>query len=153
MGDLTALIERVEKATGPDSALDVAIACTLLDARQHKAWNAANGLRPRGAPPLPDDVFWMRHARPYTSSLDAALALVGEILPGWFWRAGYVPNPQWINGINYYSWAHLSRTTASHCDREDEATGWAHTVPIAIILALLRALQSQQENSEVKDAG
>lgn len=144
-GDLTALIERVEKATGPDSALDVAIACTLLDARQHKAWNAANGLRPRGAPPLPDDVFWMRHARPYTSSLDAALALVKEMLPGWT-RAVDATAPEC--GIEVELFAPDDkvrtphRTKATH-DLETHAT----------LLALLRALQSQQEKSEVNDAG
>lgn len=150
-GDLTALIERVEKATGPDSALDVAIACTLLDARQHKAWNAANGFRPRGAPPLPDVVFWMRHARPYTSSLDAALALVEEILPGKYW---YVCAGRARVGEPLYG-AQIVDKDANGVSH-DEPMGIAehdHSAPLALILALLRALQSQQKNSEVKDAG
>jgi hypothetical protein len=80
---------------------------------------------------------------PYSESLDCALALVEEKLPGWFWRAGHVPHVHWINGVGYNHWCHLSRTFADHCDRDDEATGWGHTVPNAILLALLRALQSQ----------
>jgi hypothetical protein len=128
---LKSLLERVEKATGPDSALDVAIACTLLDARQHKAWNAANGLRPRGAPPLPDDVFWMRHARPYTSSLDAALALVEEKLPGWDWSLHF-DNGEALAGIQPPS--------EDGCNFSDCSGA---TPALALLHALLRALGQQ----------
>jgi hypothetical protein len=130
---LKSLLERVEKATGPDSALDVAIACTLLDARQHKAWNAANGLRPRGAPPLPDDVFWLRHARHYTSSLDAALALVEEKLPGCQWTVE--TDACWLRVLTQDD---VDEFQGSYNCRGGTCTA------LAVVLALLRALQSQQ---------
>lgn len=156
MSELKSLLERVEKATGPDRELDAALGSVfrvppnpnpphwIID--NFPVWRGRQDGRIEVVHENGDGgVHW--RAAPYTASLDAALALVEEMLPGWFWRAGYVPSPQWIGGINFYCWAHVSRTTASHCDRDDEATGWAHTVPLAILLALLRALISKGETN------
>ncbi|OJU50847.1 MAG: hypothetical protein BGO02_03955 [Brevundimonas sp. 67-6] len=75
----------------------------------------------------------------FTTSLDAALALAERVLPGWYWRAGRTPLGHWHHGRYTYGWAHVSRTDASNCDRGDEATGWAATPAIALVIATLRA--------------
>jgi hypothetical protein len=137
--DLTELIERVERCSSPDRYLDGAIWKALhpqladTNARDTAGWLVGG------------DHAQATRAPEITASLDAALALVEEKLPRWFWRAGHVPHVHWVNGVGYNHWCHLSRTLADHCDRDDEATGWAHTVPNAILLALLRALQSQSD--------
>lgn len=109
------LLSRVEALTGPDRLTD-GVLDTFLSGNDR--WDD---------PPL------------YTASVDAALAFAEKALPGWFWRAGHVPTTHWVNGRGYDNWAHVSRTNASNCDREDEATGWADSVPLAILVAVLRA--------------
>jgi hypothetical protein len=107
------VLSRLLRATGPDRGLDA-----LLDRLAPKR----SGYLPR-----------------YTGSIDASLGLVERALPGWYWRGGHVPNIHWDNGVAYEHWCHLSRTHASNCDKEDEATGWAHSVPLAILVALVNA--------------
>lgn len=118
---LSELVDRVEAATGPDRFLDARIRATLEMPEQ---------------PVLTD-------CPAYTASIDAALALVERKLPGWFWRGGHVPSFHWTGTRNVDCWAHLSRTDASNCDKEDEATGWCNTVPLALVAALLHALAHQ----------
>lgn len=67
--------------------------------------------------------------RNYTISVDAALAL----LPiGWFWRAGRT--------TSFAGWAHVQKTHADHCDRNDEHSSTkARTPPLALCAAALRA--------------
>ena len=82
MTDLTALLERVEAATGPDREIDTEIARAfgwtppginpaLWEGKETPSWWATPGF---GMPA-------------YTSSLDAAIALVERVLPGWSWHA------------------------------------------------------------------
>jgi len=59
--DLEALLARVEKATGPDRELDVAIRLALFPPAGRPAW------------------------LPYTASLDACQALQEQLLPKWSW--------------------------------------------------------------------
>jgi len=126
-GDLTALIERVEKATGPSFELDVRIGCWRINfpvpTGEHVHWGM-----------LCQSVG----AQPVTSSLDAALALVEEKLPGWTWTRA-------IDG----QIALWRPAVASPEARQPKLA----TEALTLIGALLRALQSQQKNSEVKDAG
>src|SRR5438105_1932936 len=79
--DLSALIERVEKATGPDRELDEALALAfgwrlreIVLVRTVLEWERPTGFRlPIGT--MADPPF-------FTASLDAALALVERVLPG-----------------------------------------------------------------------
>ena len=145
---LTSLLERVEKASGPNLALEVDIARALGTAPADLSFVEETQSWQRYIVARDDVQIWM--PPPYTASLDSALALVNEMLPGWFWRAGHVPSTHWVNGIAYHCWCHLSRTHADHCERDDEATGWAHTVPTAMLSALLRALIAQKETTDGK---
>lgn len=61
------LIERLEKAGGPDRELDIALTKQFIAGKQYR--------HPDLAPP-------------YTTSLDAAVALVERVLPGWGWQVG-----------------------------------------------------------------
>lgn len=146
---LTSLLERVEKATGPDRKLDGEIFAAFETYSYGDVIPAAGGMVVYAGPaPHAPGQGRFEVAPKYTSSLDAALALVNEMLPGWFWRAGHVPSTHWVNGIAYHCWCHLSRTHADHCERDDEATGWAHTVPTAMLSALLRALIAKKETAD-----
>ena len=134
---LDELIERLEKAEGPSIELDGMI------------WAAANGyefVMWDGAgcvyrdPNAPNWNRGIQHAdattvRPYSASLDAAVALAERVLPGWYWRCGRTvlfPN----------GWAYVSRLHADHCTERDEAAcsdGKAANVAIALCLATLKA--------------
>lgn len=87
MSDLSALISRVEKATGPDRELDCLLDC-LRYGREFIEWTADTGIvgyrYKSGA--IGWDLGCWRIG--YTSSLDAAKALVEELLPGWWWKVG-----------------------------------------------------------------
>lgn len=123
MTDLSELIERVEKATGPDRELDAAI--------------AAHFDLPYGPRPVGGSEWLSAH---FTASVDAALELVERELPGWrpnVWlgRAGWdaeieYPEPRREDGRTYF---------AIRCDKP------MPNGALAIILALLRAKQETGE--------
>lgn len=85
---LRELLERCEKASGPDRELDGSIATAIggfsLEKRgkDRKEWFYPDDGRVRrefyGVFPLPR----------YTASLDASIALVERVLPGWWWKVG-----------------------------------------------------------------
>ena len=108
------LIERLEKATGPDREIDTAIE-ELFD------------------PSFRDST--LRQATRYTASLDAAVALVEKMLPGW--ACGFDAG---------------SKTSIAFVDPHDFAdrflgaryTAQAATPAIALLIALLRALSNRE---------
>ena len=153
---LDALIERVERATGPDRVLDGLIARDVegksFGLCGDEGWSCGTrGCTGCGEPlglhderhSYPRD--WRDDDRlaPVTASVDAAIALLDIVLPGWFWRAGRMTAPHWERGQYQPYWSHVQRTHADHCDRADEATGYAQSAPLAIILATLRALRQE----------
>lgn len=77
MTDLTDLLARVEQAEGPDRELDKALWYKLV-------------FDPALADP--DELHWLKFVgqkQPwFTASLDASLALVERVLPGWTWDIG-----------------------------------------------------------------
>lgn len=79
--NLHALLERLEDATGPDRELDALIALAL---------DGAVGIVRASAEGRPNEPFLTQSAdgeedalEGYTASVDAALALVERVLPGW----------------------------------------------------------------------
>lgn len=143
-GDLSALIKRVEKATGPDRRIDAEILCAFHGYVMHEESDPANGIF----------AFW--DGKPWestchnctiwpkvTASLDAALALVEEKLPDCDWECTTARHRKGFMAAVWY--AEVFRADAT-------------TPALAIVLALLRALQSLQADrspspAEVKDAG
>lgn len=75
MKDLADLIERIGGATGPDRRLDGAIAIALTPGARTWIRGLAGGYK------VGDE---HKVADAFTASLDAALALVERVLPGWF---------------------------------------------------------------------
>jgi hypothetical protein len=142
-GDLPKLLERVENATGPNLATEVSLAI-LLDqtpdgfrfVEETQCWQRYVAVR--------DDVeIWMPPA--YTASLDAALALVEEKLPGWDWSLRHsVSADSVIRYANAVVWVPSD-------PRDDEAPRyWAnhnHSPLLALLAALLRALIAESRVS------
>ena len=117
MTDLHSLLARVEKAEGADREIDFAIAEALDGVNRV---SSAARLR-------------------YTASLDAAVALVEKVFP----RCGYGASLRWpeiSRGPDEvaHGWIH-------HGD--DTHEGDAHTPALALIAALLRALDASPPHS------
>lgn len=147
MSDLAALIERLEKATGPDQEIDAEIQLTIIgSAYAHEA------------------LALMNHYPPYyTGALDAALALFEGAIPGWL-----------VNIHSERDFGHHGRWTVSIKDPDCRMVTWegqggpgdvydapaegqSHLAAIAVqqwnpalalCLALCRALLSMEPNNE-----
>lgn len=131
MPDAATLLElaaKVEAASGPDREIDAEVMIAL-------GWSPAgqHGREPRWV--MPDGVqtaFNPQHGAPYslTSSLDAVMAKIRHLLPGWGWRltqqSSLRADPP--NALLY----------APTIDRDFEAD--AATPALALLAATLRAL-------------
>lgn len=118
---LDGLLERVKAATGPDSRLNVELA-TLSGWK----WNVMHGSLGYWTDPEGDQ----RGIPDYTSSIDAALALVGRLLP----------EHDWILG-------HTNGGLTIHCQLGPDADKMAfgENPALAILAALLTALKDASE--------
>lgn len=121
------LLERVEGATGPDRELDAALCATLRFGgdercvRYPKTWTRVGQIRD-----------WVPV---YSASLDAALALVERVLPGWTWEGGRDPaKASWA-----YLYAKIDGPTFSAS---------APTAALALLAALLRSLPPALDGDE-----
>lgn len=131
MTDLQSLLERVEKAEGASSELDEAVALALCD--EHRFAQLAGATDGVGCMMYRYGHHAFHSALRVTASLDAALALVERVLPGWavditrFSRTGLGRARLWQNydGLREYC-----------CDR-------AATPALALLAAMLKALISQ----------
>lgn len=141
MGDLSELIERVGKLTGPDRETDWLIAEHFGEVPPHRimeiGWDYIWYRRPG------EFVLW----RPtdsegrrvetwspaaHTASLDAAIAFKERMLPGWFWL-----KRTW-NEMSVY------RPGDGDCEAVEYASD--HSIPAAaLVLATLRALAASGE--------
>lgn len=122
---ISSLIERVEKATGPSFALDQDIELFVEPDRitERLAWERLG----KPYPPTP----------PYTASLDAVVALAERVLPGWRW----IIDSDWDRGPPYAAQVKRQGDAWSEAPRE-----FAKTPPLALLLALLLAVQSQKKD-------
>jgi len=121
---LRALRERVREATWPDRELD-ALIWGIEDTRPLAA---AGGDRPIYKQ-CPDDAVAFDSPPPFTASIDASLALVERVLPGW-------QHVTWGGVWPYGGMAEL-RSGGPECF---VSNGEAGTLPLAILDALLSAL-------------
>lgn len=137
MPDLAALAERLEKATGPDRELDADISVVLLGGEiQWKQTRFTGESYPARKYASRDHVggFAVGPVELLTASIDAALALVEKVLPGWSWQIGT------------YARVGISAQLAEPISTEygpaigQRADVKAPTAPLAILIALLRTL-------------
>ncbi len=137
MADLRELIEMLEKATGPKLDLDGRVWCAV-NGYEFVMWDGAGCVYKNPAAPT-WDIGGIKHAsarevRPYTASLDAAVALVERMLPGW--ACGFDSGP---------------KTHIAFVDPHDFAdrifgasfTAEAATPALALLIALLRAIEER----------
>lgn len=135
------LLERVEAASGPDREIDALVWLALepdcVNSRQFWLWRSA---RPKGEQDRAlSDVrlaFARRHAPEITASLDAALALVERVLPGWAPNVG--------KNVHHGHWH-------AEVQKADEENGNLHfgataaSGALALVAALLKASPEQSE--------
>lgn len=131
--NLRGLIERLEKLEGPDREVEAEIDVALFGGET--VWKTANYTMesyPASRRPSATHIggFANEHVPSYTASLDAAVALVERVLPGW---DGFVPinakGEAWVWPAGGMGKGH--RVSAA-------------TPAIALLIATLKALQ---ENS------
>lgn len=159
MGDVTGLVERLEKATGGDRGLDALLAQVAGwewhgdgPVEEYPMWaghwvqpgfpmNGTFGVRGKG---LCDcNVISETHGNDkppphYTASLDAALALVERVLPGWFPSIG--------QNIHYGHWRGSVRIVEETNGDITSFDGEHRTSPaLALCLAALKALAQGNE--------
>ena len=138
MTALADLIARVEKAEGPDREIDAAI-CLALESDRFGQWRAA---RPKGLMlSIEDDLARFASKRGHlTASLDAAVALVERRLPElWEWSVRcYGKPPQYCAYVD----APAGGKKFWHFDTY---IANAAAPALAIILALLRVMQAQEQ--------
>lgn len=133
--ELGALFERVMAATGPDREIDCAIALALdgffLAEPRYPGAPIMYGYVDADGSRVEPGQSPTQLVRTYTDSVDAALALIRRLKPGY--------------QINISDYGETAGADASLGARGYGLTNHAATPALALILALLRALQSQQE--------
>lgn len=136
---LSDLIARVEGAEGPALVLDGEIWC-VANGYEFVKWDGSGCVyrEVRGA--------GIRHAdastvRPYTASLDAAVALAGRVLPGWTYGMEMFPSDEIFNPSGAQAFVSKDRSVLD----AGYGHGEAKTPAIALVLAILRAVQAQRE--------
>ncbi|WP_370372933.1 hypothetical protein [Henriciella pelagia] len=148
---LAQLIERLEAAEGGSRELDAAVFKALDPHGFSLATRQEMVLMPKGAT-IGDAVRRVRAPAPYTQSLDAALALVEEKLPG-----AAIEMSIWQKSKDDLSatcWARLMLTHTGedgklwhhHSDGRSEAE--ASTLPLALIIALLKSIQHKEQSDD-----
>lgn len=143
--EVAKLLAHIEAATGPDREIDAALALAL--GGWHREWIEV-GRNPHHKP----DWFWWndtdqpwRASNPerlplfYTTSIDAALALVERMLPGcwWFFSKGKTRPTEPLFAFHIIPEGNTDGLTIGEAE--------AGTPPLAILAALLRALSQSGE--------
>lgn len=141
--DLRSLLERVQKAQGPDPFLDkeLIVGFDLRDDAMWVQWS--------------DGTHWV--ARPVTGSIDAATQLISKLLPDWWWSCGYC---QLTNDATVHPRATVApdfrASQAAHdlvdkykrFDEGFDGDRRGGNVPLALLSAMLQGLIAKAEIEE-----
>jgi len=141
---LTALLERVKAAVGPDREIDVRLVVLVRDRRELR-----EDVHPEFGPQIisrnpkpPHDENWADHPTnsvpPYTASIDSALALVERVLPMTLWATGSMEDGPFCQLV-------VPTEGGSYAGGDHRA--YAETPALAILAALLTALIAQEKAS------
>jgi hypothetical protein len=142
MSKYSDIIERLEKATGPDHVLDAHIICAVYGYTMHKDSDPSEGIF----------AFWENgvcHNCSFwgepTASIDDALAMMQRCLPGW----GGLLSIGTGGSIHVADiWSEARGKQNSEDDEEnpligEDAQAEHASLPVAILLALFRALEAK----------
>lgn len=139
------ILERLEKAEGPDREIDAWLIFALDLEQRYIAG---------GKEPIPRDIkwdgvefslydengkhgFWGPHVVPeFTASLDAAVALVEKMLPEWWWR---------VNGGSPATKGRLRTACVAPIGTHDTINEIGMTAPLALLAAMAKALIAETE--------
>lgn len=160
---LKALLERIEAATGPDREIDSIIEATFFapegwhieQSPINGNWCIYSGTNARtGQPRLWEAKGHSAIGKPYTASIDAAVALVEKKLDGWGWQTG-CPLPYskprefyasvWRNGLHVGHDGWVNEDGKPMPPRPSPAI-YRSTPALALLCALLRALIAEQQS-------
>lgn len=151
------LLNRVRSATGPDRELDTALWLRFTPGATYKTTRAKHTATGKEWDITEARVNGGRleEVPAFSASLDAALALVELMLPGWGAEVGY---PARLGQHGGRPWADV------WASRDDSRYPWAArqmrptpchsnaaTPALAILAALLRALQAQPNRHDARD--
>lgn len=141
---LEALLQRVQAATGADRQIDGELAKLAHAIPPDAQWMETNMYGQESlvwyTGGYGDYTWW--HPFDYTASIDAALALVGKLLPGWRWGLIHQQGsdgPEADDG--YHFWAERGD------GGQEVQIGPALTAPLSILTALLTALIAQNKGT------
>ena len=124
------LLERVERATGPDRELDAAICEGLHSSVCEPEYRGTH----HGEPVWRHPDFGLIRCEPYTNSVDASLALIGRLLPGvYMWRLDFDDEPTSHPASVILCWGENGR-----------ANEGGATPALALCAALLAAMIEQE---------
>lgn len=140
------IIERLGKAEGPDRELDFWISARVFDPCDYSDEELQADIDLVGIEGMVIDA-------PFTASLDAAVALAEKVLPGWriSMFIGHLTSAKDGSGAR-------ASLQSPHKGRKCPSTGmrWpavtaecfhAKTAPIALCIAILKAVQAQEVSS------
>lgn len=146
MIEITELLERVKVATGPDRALDAAILCAF----------PPFGVKWKPDPKVIGRATFehvigdgdSRGAPTYTASIDAALALVKRVMPGWTLRMHIHPGAVYadlyrLGDLTHFPEGGIERRVTSPYYEGIRIND--NLASLAVLAALLSALQSRAE--------
>lgn len=142
--NLEALIERLEKLQGPDREVDfwLSIRLPIGEPTRHSDEELQADIDLVGIDGMVIDA-------PYTSSLDAAIALVERVLPGW--KVGMDPrfyiDDQSVKWDAIICIPHWNRWTPSDSDWIERIEARHVLAPVAVCLATLRAMKDKSHDS------
>lgn len=146
MTDLADLIARVEGASGRDRDIDADLWWLFGHQTALVCFNNASMGLPRQLPatlPIPAGLgraAVRSFAEPFTASLDAALALVERVLPEWEFSLSTARHRK---GWSVTTWQADDKYSGRLFDHK--------TAPLAILSALLKAVQAQSPRHNARD--
>lgn len=139
MTTYTDIRARLEAATGPDRELNEEIAFAIrwrptsgLPATSFAEHEAKHGYETAWTAHAPFRLSWP--IPDYTASIDAAIALVEEKLPGWSWR---------LMNVSHGTPTGMPKCSLKHpISSGRDVPGFARTPALAILTALFAALEA-----------
>ena len=157
MTDLRALLERVQKAQGPDRELDAILSCSFIfpDLRPARPddFDGKYGFQPGNI--KTEHGFLM--SGQYTGSIDCAVELISVLLPDWWWSCGYCQltndatvRPRATVGPDFRASqaAHDLVNKYKHFDEGFDGDRRDGNVPLALLSAMLQGLIAKAEAEE-----